>query len=101
MTETAVSRAIRDALESLGIWVIRIQSGTIPMRGRRIHLAEPGTPDLWTPHGWLEVKRSEKEAPTDVQLRWHARAHRHGVRVATVASPAEAVRVVLGWRAEA
>lgn len=100
MGETEVSKQIRDTLAALGIWVIRVQSGTIPLRGRHVHCAEPGTPDLWTPHGWLEVKRTLKDKARESQRAWHEKAAKHGVRVALVASPAEAVRVVMGWRAE-
>lgn len=100
-SETAISKAIRDALAAVGIWVIRVQSGTLPLQGRYVHCGEPGTPDLWTPYGWLEVKRSLKDKARESQAKWHEKAARHGVKVALVANPAEAVRVVLGWRAEA
>ena len=95
--ETDVSRAIQDALKAVGVWCIRVQAGRHRVKGGYLHCAEAGTPDLWTPHGWLEVKRDDKQKPRTSQELWHARARREGVRVALVSSPREAVEVVLAW----
>ena len=106
MSETALSRSIRLALSALGVWVIRVQSGVLavaytPTRIHRVHCAEPGTPDLCLPAlGWLEVKTARGE-PSRVQLAWHNRAAREGVRVAVVRSVSEAVAVARKWQAEA
>jgi hypothetical protein len=104
MSETDLSRSIRLALATLGVWVIRVQAGTIPAlygaTRRYIHCAAPGTPDLCLPAlGWLEVKTDAGE-PSPVQLAWHTRAAREGVRVAVVRSVEQAVRVVREWQAE-
>lgn len=96
--ETELSKAIRDALATSRIWVIRINSGALKMGDRYITLAEPGTPDLWTPYGWLEVK--DKARVTAVQRAWHERAARHGVRVAVVHSVSEALATVREWEKE-
>ena len=98
-SETDLSRSIRKALTAAGIMVERIQSGVIPARGRRIHCASIGTPDLWAQYGFLEVKLPG-ENPTAEQLEWHARARRAGVRVAVVHSESEALETVLAWRRE-
>ena len=85
------------ALQSAGIWADRRNSGG----NQRIRLCERGTPDIWTPRGYIEGK-----APGDrlnpSQIAWHARARVHGVRVATVNydSPGEAIEIVSGWESE-
>ena len=100
MSETDLSRSVRLALATLGVWVIRVQAGIHRVRGGTLHCAEPGTPDLCLPAlGFLEVKTDAGEL-SPVQLAWHARAAREGVRVAVVRSAAEAVRVVREWQAE-
>lgn len=95
MSETALSRSIRKALATLGVWCIRVQASSVSVR---VHGAEPGTPDLWTPLGWLEVKTLAGELLPS-QVAWHLRAAREGVRVATVRSVEQAVRAVREWRA--
>jgi hypothetical protein len=100
MSETDLSRSIRLALATLGIWVIRVQSGTHRVRGGTLHCAEPGTPDLCLPGlGWLEVK-TQGGALEASQVAWHQRATREGVNVAVVRSVEQAVRVVREWKAE-
>lgn len=101
MAETQLSRSIQKELTKLGIWWIRIQSGTHRVRGGMLHCAEPGTPDLCLPAlGWLEIKLPGSE-PSSVQLSWHSRAVREGLRVAVVRSVGEAVAVARRWEAEA
>lgn len=99
MAETELSRSIRTALRQLGVWVIR--SGVTVKRGKGgTQSGEPGQPDLCLPAlGWLETKTREGE-PSPLQLAWHDRARREGVRVAVVRSAQEAVRVVREWQAE-
>jgi len=104
VSETDLSRSIRLALATVGVWVIRVQSGTIPAlysgRRRYIHCAEPGTPDLCLPAlGWLEVKTTQGELSPE-QVAWHARAAREGVNVAVVRSVDAAVRTARGWQVE-
>jgi hypothetical protein len=99
MSETDLSRSIRKALKTLGVWCVRIQCGMA--RGWRddglMLLADKGTPDIWTPHGWLECKTKTGRLTKDQKL-WHARASREGVRVATVTSIREALETVQQWR---
>lgn len=98
-TEAQLQARIVKALRSVGVWVIR--TGVTRKRGYSgTQSGEPGMPDLWTPHGWLEVKLPG-EALSPNQIAWHAKAKRHGVRVWTVDTVREAVTVVLGWRAAA
>lgn len=105
MSETGLSKAITDALESLGHVVIRVHSGTVrvlPPSGRGspywMKLAPKGTPDrvVLSPNGrttWLEVK-TEEGSVSDVQERWHRKATRAGHRVFVVRSLSEAIEAV-------
>ena len=99
--ETELSREIQKALEKVGVWVIRIQSGVVKVRRGYMQLAPKGTPDLLLPAygAFLEVKMPG-EKPTKPQQEWHERARREGVRVEVVSSPAQAVNFALSWRAE-
>jgi hypothetical protein len=99
MTETKLQRSIIVALRALGFWVIRLQSSG--RRGARsLGNGEPGLPDLYLVGlGHLEVKLPGR-ALSDEQNRWHARARKAGVRVWTVDSVGEAVRVAREWRTE-
>ena len=102
-TETELSGAIRSALETLGVWVVRVQTFTVTGYGRIRKSRDRGTPDLWTPHGWLEVKRPKAKSNPETeaaQQSWRERAQREGVRVAVVRSVEEAVRVVGEWKSE-
>lgn len=96
--EADVSAEIQEALDAIGVMVERVQCGAHRVRGGYLHCAKAGTPDLWTEFGWLEVKRDGKAKCRASQELWHARAHRHGVRVAVVSSVAEALAVVREWR---
>lgn len=105
MSETALSRSIQGALERLGVWVIRVQSGTLAAQHgtttRYIHCAEAGTPDLVVLSGslvgFLEVKTAAGRL-NRAQRAWHARAAQEGIRVAVVRSVSEAVSAVREWR---
>jgi hypothetical protein len=104
MSETKLSKAIREALVATGCWVERVQSGVVPaVKGKRVHYvhcASPGTPDLLLVapiQGWLEVK-TPKGKLSDDQKRWHERAARIGVRVADVRSVRDALETVALWR---
>lgn len=90
MTETELSRKITEALETIGCMVIRVQSGSLQMRGRRIRAAKAGTPDLCVlvPGGrtvWLEVKTDTGKL-SDVQKRTHDRMRAMGHVVSVVRS---------------
>ncbi len=98
--ETAISRDIQAALTAVGIPCIRVQSGKVKVRGGWMQLADEGTPDLWTPWGWLEVKTAGGLL-RPAQESWRERMARWGVRVATVTSARAAVDVALEWRANA
>ena len=99
MGETQTSKAIRDALEQLGVWVIRLQVGSFRVGGRYVRSGEPGLPDLWCPalNACLEVKTQDGALSAEQTL-WHQRAKEAGVRVAVVRSVSEAVKVVTLWQ---
>lgn len=96
MSETDLQRSIKQALELMGVWVMRI--GVNVKRGRAGTIsAEPGCPDLWTEYGWLEVKLPGEPLLPD-QVDWHKKARRKGLNVETVRSVAQAVDAVQSWR---
>lgn len=99
MSETDLSRSIRKELAKLGIWVIRM--GVSMKRGKSgTQSGEPGQPDLLLPAlGWLETKTPDGEL-SPVQVAWHSRAAREGIRTAVPVSVASAVRIALKWRSE-
>lgn len=105
MSETQFSKSVRATLKRLGVWHVRVQSGTLPVVYARngkthyVHCAEEGTPDHWTELGWLESKVDDGEL-NDAQKRWHAKAKARGVRVEAVWSVADVVRVVRAWRGQ-
>ena len=94
LSETRLSREIQDALTSIGLMVIRIQSGKVQVRRAWMQLAEPGTPDLHVVglDLWLEVKLPGQR-PSKIQEQWHARARRAGASVEVVHSVGEAIEV--------
>ncbi len=97
-SETELSKEIRDTLEKMGIWCIRIASGTINVGKRWIRMSTPGTPDVCLPGipGWLEIKTKTGKV-SDVQKEWHEKAQKLGVNVAVVRSVEEAVKTVQEW----
>ncbi len=107
MSETDIQRAIKEALEGMGVWVIRTASaGKRSSRG--VKTGEPGIPDLHLASlapsgpdadksGWLEIKKPGGRR-SEAQMAWHAKAKARGIRAAVVESPAEAWEVVLEWR---
>ena len=101
MSETALSRSIRKALESCGVWCVRIPAGQYRVTGGRLHVAEPGFPDLLCicPFGLLEVKVGRAKLRPE-QAAWHGKAMRRGVRVAVVRSSQDALAVVRRWADE-
>jgi hypothetical protein len=102
MSETDLSRRIREALRQLGCWVVRQQSSG--RRGvRSVASGEPGLPDIQVlapVHGFIEVKVPGGRLNANQEL-WHARARNAGLRVAVVHSVDEAVDVVMVWKKEA
>lgn len=100
MSETVLSRSIRETLNQLGYWIVRIPAGSY--NSHRVHVAEPGFPDLVVVApvaGYLEVKDPGEDL-NDNQQKWHAKAARAGIRVAVVRSVKEAIEVVSMWRAD-
>jgi hypothetical protein len=97
VTETAISKDIHGALDLLGVLWERVNSGAIKRGRNMIHLARKGTPDTWTELGWLESKTPIGKLNED-QKAWHARAKRHGVRVAVVRDVRETIAVIQAWR---
>lgn len=87
------------ALAGAGVWVIRM--GVSNKRGRSgTRSGEDGMPDLHMPGlGWFEVKLPGEELGAK-QCEWHAKAARHGVRVATVRSVLEALTLAKLWQIE-
>ncbi len=103
MNETELQRAIKDALEGMGVWVVRTaSSGKRSSRG--VKTGEPGIPDLHLVSlypatersGWLEVKLPGERLSGD-QAKWHQRAISKGVRVSVVWTVEEALRTALLW----
>jgi hypothetical protein len=103
MSELQLQSAILVALEQLGIWAMRVNSGMARRGGGMIHLAEVGTPDILligpgpVAGAWLEVKTATGKLRPE-QLEWQQRATRHGVRFAVVRSVEQACRAVQAWR---
>lgn len=95
MTESQIQADILDAFKRLGIWAIRINAGK---RGG-VRMAPAGTPDIWTPWGWIEAK-TLKGKLSDAQKNWHERARQHAINVAVVRSWPEAVEAVRAWQAD-
>lgn len=102
MSETDISRSIREALEECGFWVERTNSGKVPTRNGWFTGLSDGTPDtlLVAPaYGWLETKTDEGKL-RPAQVEWHERARRRGIRVAVVRTVGAAVSVAMKWRSE-
>lgn len=95
MSETALSKSIRSALESAGVWVVRLGAGTFRVGARTIRTGEPGLPDLFCPalNLWLECKMPKGRLEASQEL-WFARAEREGVAVVVVRSVADALDAV-------
>ena len=95
-TESAIQRAILDALLVAGAFAFRVQAGKVKVRGGWMQLAPPGTPDICVlvpPTGlslWLEVKTLTGEL-RESQLAWAAKARARGAVVETVRTVAEAL----------
>lgn len=91
--ETELQKRIQDSLERMGIWVIPM-AVTGKRSNRSVRTGEPGMPDLCLPTlGWLEVKIGDGDLSED-QRKWHERARKWGVWVATAWSLEEAIRLV-------
>lgn len=102
MSETALQRAIIDALATIGIEAIRVHSGMARGRISRIRMARPGTPDLLIAlfrQSWGEVKYGKGKL-SQVQVERHAELVRSGARVAVWRSVSEALETARAWRRE-
>lgn len=103
MSETDLSKAIRDALTRRGFWVERVNSGKAKVRRGWLYGAAIGTPDILViapVYGWLEVKTDIGRLSAE-QTAWHDRARNFGVRVDVVRSVEGALRTAERWVAEA
>jgi hypothetical protein len=105
MIETQAQDKVVDALTRLGVWAFRIRAEA-KLRGKPA--APPGTADIWTEYGWLELKM-RRGIVSPEQTEWHRVAMRHHVNSCIVYEGAEgpkeliarSVKIVLEWRAEA
>jgi hypothetical protein len=103
VSETALSKAIRDALKRVRhVKVLRLNSGLVRAKGGYVHLCENGTPDLMVmlPHKrvcWLEAKTRDGVVE-DEQVEWHAQALALGHVVHVVRDVQHAVDVVIRER---
>lgn len=99
-TETALQKAICEALSRRGHWVIR--TGVSAKRGARgTQSGEVGMPDLHLLEtgSWLEIKLPGRKLSADQKL-WHAAARSLGVNVWTVDTISEALEVADRWLQE-
>lgn len=110
MSETDISRDIREALTKAGWRCERINSGKVKVNGGWMHLAQKGFPDTLVMKpgrpktaggsggitGFLETKTDIGKLNED-QKAWHAWAVKSGFNVATVRSRAEALSAVKEW----
>ena len=99
MSETELSKAIRDALTRRGFWVERVNAGKTKVKRGWLYGAAIGTPDILViapVYGWLEVK-VELGKLSPEQVTWHDRARNFGIHVEVVRSVEGALRTVEGW----
>ncbi len=95
-SESAIQRAILDALLVAGAFAFRVQAGKVKVRGGYMTLCPPGTPDILVvvpPNGHLlglECKAITGEL-RESQIAWSAKARARGVTVETVRSVDEAL----------
>lgn len=101
--ETALKRAILDALAALGVEAWNSPAGLVKVRRGWVHMAPEGTPDVigYMPDGRLlgleiKVEARAKAHPDrlEKQAAWRERARRAGCVVAQVMSVAEAIEAV-------
>ena len=106
MSETDISRDIREKLEAHGYRCDRLQSGQVKVSGGWMHLARKGTPDTIvfgkrSTCGHADVFFLETKTPigklSEHQIAWHAWAEKLGVRVAVVRSAREALDILRKW----
>lgn len=87
MSETALARDMRKAVEQFGGRMLRLHSGRTKVRGGWMHHNAEGCPDwlVMLPRGrsfLAEIKTREKRSkPSPEQLLWHAWAARAGYTV--------------------
>jgi hypothetical protein len=102
--ETAVVKAIIDALTAAGIWCWRQNAGGVAARGGWFHGGPDGIPDIV---GVIERGRMfgiEAKVPTgkqrETQKAWEAMAARHGVLYGLALTAPVALRLINKWRTE-
>jgi hypothetical protein len=103
LSETDISREIREALTKSGWRCERINSGKVKVNGGWMHLAQKGFPDTLVMKpgkpgvvGFLETKTDVGHL-NEWQIAWHAWAVKSGFNVATVRSRSDALAAVKGW----
>ena len=99
MGETAISKAIADAIKALGFKVLRLHSGGVKVRGGYMAGNETGTPDrcVLLSGGtvvFLEVKRPGEKQRAE-QVKWADDAAKWGHVVHVVDNTQDAIRLVL------
>jgi hypothetical protein len=102
ISETDVSRRIREALETAGYKAIRLQSGRVRLSsGRFMHLCPAGTPDLLVlpMRAFVEVKKSDmektrKNTTAKRQAEFRAYCERNDIPHLTTSSAAEALAFI-------
>jgi hypothetical protein len=102
VSETDVSRGIREALRSIGWTVERLQCGRVKVSGGWMHLCSPGTPDLLCMRapgivGFIETKVPKTGILSDIQIAWHAWAKKAGINADVAISRQAALNAVKGW----
>lgn len=81
ISETQISKEIRDYLNKRGIYNLRLNSGKVRVRGGWMQLCDEGTPDRYCLFKGKSIFIETKvpgEKPTDEQLAAHDRIRRSG-----------------------
>jgi len=94
-SESDLQKKIVTALERLGVYVDRINSGHLEYEGRHIQMGRRGTPDLLAllPGGraWFTEVKTPQGRVSEVQAKRHEVLRSHGAIVDVLRSPAEAL----------
>ena len=97
-TESALQAACLDGLRKLGIWAIRMGVSVRSGKRGRAQSGEPGMFDLYLPGlGWQEVKQPDEKLSAD-QVKWQAKARRHGVSAELVNNVDDCLMIAQLWR---
>lgn len=101
--ETALQADIATALRKAGCYVERRNTGMVETKnGTRVHLAPPGTPDLFVllPSGqaWFVEVKTDTGTATPIQREKHAELRAAGGLVDVVRSVGEALALLMQYR---